>query len=180
MADAFAQSSQEQRTNLLFAYSAFALGLAAIAGAWMFQALGYQPCELCLTQRLPYYFGLPILAIALFAWRQVPSMARLAALLIVAGLFAWGAVLGTYHSGVEWGFWPGPTACTGNGEGLSFSDLSNINAAKVVPCDKPAIRILGLSLAGYNAIVSAIVTVLLLISAKGVWVARNANPNAEA
>lgn len=152
---------------------AFVLALAAIAGAWMFQFAGYAPCELCLTQRLPYYIGLPLLAIALLAWPRLVPLARLAALLIVAGLFIWGAGIGVYHSGVEWGFWPGPTACSSGSATISFSDLSNLNAAKVVPCDKPAIRILGLSLAGYNAIVSALVAGLLLFAARQAWSTRS-------
>lgn len=164
-------------TDLRLAWLGFALALAAIVGAWIFQAFGYQPCELCLTQRLPYYLGLPLLALALLSWPRLAPLARLAALLIVAGLFIWGAFLGIYHSGVEWGFWPGPTACTGDGAGLSFSDLSNLNAAKVVPCDKPAIRILGLSLAGYNAIVSTLVAALLLLGARHTWTARQAPHN---
>jgi disulfide bond formation protein DsbB len=73
--------------------------------------------------------------------------------------------MATYHAGVEWGFWPGPTACTGLGGDISFSDLSNLNAARVVPCDQVQFRFLGLSLAGYNALVSVAIVVALLVSA---------------
>jgi disulfide bond formation protein DsbB len=72
-----------------------------------------------------------------------------------------------YHAGVEWGFWPGPTACTGTGGGLSFNDLSAGTVARVVPCDEVQWRdpILKFSLAGYNALISAGIVVLLLAAA---------------
>jgi disulfide bond formation protein DsbB len=72
--------------------------------------------------------------------------------------------MGGYHAGVEWGFWPGPTACTGTGGDLSFGDLSSGTIERVVPCDAVQWRdpILKLSLAGYNALISAGVVVLLL------------------
>jgi disulfide bond formation protein DsbB len=73
--------------------------------------------------------------------------------------------MGSYHAGVEWGFWPGPTACTGAGIGaLSFDALSDLNAAHVVPCDVVQFRFLGISLAGYNALVMIASVLLLLLS----------------
>lgn len=153
------------------ANTAFMLGLFAILAALAFQYIGgFIPCELCYAQRTPYYVGLPLLAVIIGAWNVVPVPLRILGTLIVAGLFAYGTYLGAYHSGVEWGWWPGPTACTGTGEGVSFGDLNNINAARVVPCDQPQIRILGLSFAGLNAIVSAAITLFLLWSVQGQYV----------
>lgn len=150
------------------ANTAFMLGLFALLAAWGFQYIGgFIPCDLCYQQRLPYYIGLPLLAIIIGAWDKCPVPLRILGTLIVAGLFAWGTYLGAYHAGVEWGFWPGPTSCTGTGGGVSFGDLSNIDATRVVPCDEPQIRILGLSFAGLNAIVSALVTFYLAWSVKG-------------
>ena len=62
-----------------------------------------------------------------------------------------GGALGAYHAGVEWGFWPGPTSCTG-GAGITggLPDLTQ----KVVQCDEVQLRIFGLSFAGWNAVVS--------------------------
>lgn len=161
-------SSQSVGRNSNRANTAFMLGVFAILAALAFQHIGgFIPCELCYQQRLPYYMGLPILVIIIGTWNVVPAPVRIVGTLIVAGLFAWGTYLGAYHSGVEWGWWPGPTACTGNGAGVSFSDLSNINATRVVPCDEPQIRILGLSFAGLNAIVSVLITFYLLWSVQG-------------
>jgi disulfide bond formation protein DsbB len=145
---------------------AFVLALAAILGAWGSQIYGgLVPCELCLEQRQAYYWGLPVLALILLLWNRLPLAVWYVGIALVAAIFAWGTYMGAYHAGVEWGFWPGPTACTGTGSGaITFDQLSNLDAAKVVPCDKVQFRFLGISLAGYNALVSAAVVALLLIS----------------
>ena len=87
--------------------------------------------------------------------------------------FAWGTH-SAYHAGVEWGFWPGPTACTGVGTGISFDQLNDINAARVVPCDVVQFRFLGISLAGYNALISAAIVALLLVALVDGWRRRRA------
>jgi disulfide bond formation protein DsbB len=145
---------------------AFVLGLAAILGAWGSQIFGgLIPCELCLEQRTAYYWGLPVLALVLLLWNRLPVAVWYIAMAIVAATFAWGTYMGAYHAGVEWGWWPGPTACTGPGDALSFDQLSNLDAAKVIPCDQVQFRFLGISLAGYNALVSAAIVVLIAVSA---------------
>ncbi|AVF03915.1 MULTISPECIES: disulfide bond formation protein B [Devosia] len=142
---------------------AFVLGLVTILGALGSQYIGgLQPCELCLEQRLPYYWGLPLLALVLILWNRLPLTAWYVAMTIVAALFAWGAYLGGFHSGVEWGFWPGPTACTGVGNDLSMDMLNDLQP--VIGCDVVQFRFLGISLAGYNALISAAITLLLGLS----------------
>jgi disulfide bond formation protein DsbB len=156
---------------------AFALGLVAILGALGSQYIGgLQPCELCLEQRLAYYWGLPVLAAILILWNRLPLTVWYIAILLAAAIFVWGAYMGAYHAGVEWGFWPGPTACTGTGTGISFSDLNDINAARVVPCDKVQFRFLGISLAGYNALVSLAMVVLLLVAVADQWLRQRRKP----
>ena len=142
---------------------AFVLGLAAILGALGSQFIGgLTPCELCLEQRLAYYWGLPILLVVLVTWNRLPLTVWYIAMAVVTAIFVWGAYMGFYHAGVEWGFWPGPTACTGTGGGLSFDDLSTGNVERIVPCDEVQFRFLGISLAGYNALISAAIVVMLL------------------
>jgi disulfide bond formation protein DsbB len=152
---------------------AFALGLVAILGALGSQIIGgLVPCELCLEQRMAYYWGLPILAAILILWNRIPLTVWYVVMAVAAAIFAWGTYMGVYHAGVEWGFWPGPTACTGAGTTteMSFDQLSDINnAPKVVPCDVVQFRFLGISLAGYNALVSLAVVALLLIAIVWQW-----------
>jgi disulfide bond formation protein DsbB len=144
---------------------AFVLGLATILGALGSQYLGgLQPCALCLEQRLPYYWGLPLLALILVFWNRLPLPAWYMGMGLVTALFAWGTYLGVYHAGVEWGFWPGPTACSGTGieGGISLESLSNLQP--IIGCDVVQFRFLGISLAGYNALISGAITILLIVA----------------
>ncbi|WP_375452451.1 disulfide bond formation protein B [uncultured Devosia sp.] len=145
---------------------AFVLAVLAIAGAWGSQLFGgLVPCELCLEQRMAYYWGLPILLVILLTWNRLPLPVWYIAMAAVTAIFAWGTFMGTYHAGVEWGFWPGPTACTGGGiAAISFDALNDLNSAHVVPCDVVQFRLFGISLAGYNALVMAGCVLLLLVS----------------
>lgn len=154
----------------LLAAIAFVLGLATIAGAWGSQLIGgLVPCELCLEQRLAYYWGLPVLALILIFWNRLPRTAWLVAMAIALLIFVWSTWMAGYHAGVEWQFWPGPTACSGTGVTVSFQDLTNINATRVVPCDAVQWRLLGLSLAGYNALISAAIVLML---GTAIWLKR--------
>ena len=144
---------------------AFALGLATILGAWGSQLIGgLVPCELCLAQRQAYYWGLPVLALVLLLWNRLPLVVWYVGVAIGAAIFVWSIYMGSYHAGVEWGFWPGPTACTGVGGDLNFNDLQTGNIEHVVPCDQVQFRFLGISLAGYNALISLAIVVLLVLA----------------
>lgn len=126
----------------------------ALAGAFVMQSLGYLPCELCYLQRWAYYFGVPVAIVAAFA----PPGARRVLLWVLAAAFLANAALGVYHSGVEWRLWPGPSACTGEAlpTARDMADfMKQLQTVQIVRCDEPSIRILGLSLAGWNAILSS-------------------------
>jgi disulfide bond formation protein DsbB len=138
---------------------ALGLATATILGALASEILGgLVPCELCLAQRLPYYFGIPVLLASLLA----PSKGvRVGLRLCALALFVWGTYLGVYHAGVEWKLWAGPSACTGTGSDFGFDALAHLNDARFVPCDKVQFRFLGLSLAGWNAGLSLLISVLV-------------------
>ncbi len=118
---------------------------------------GYAPCPLCLQQRIPYYVGVPIAFITFVMARRMQG-ARLPAILIglIGLIFLGGAVFAAYHAGVEWKFWPGPTDCsTGAGGPTSAGGLlDSINKTTLIRCDEAAFRLFGLSLAGYNVLIS--------------------------
>jgi disulfide bond formation protein DsbB len=148
----------------------FLLGLATILGAWGSQILGgLVPCDLCLEQRLAYYWGLPLLALILLLWDRLPGKLLALGLLLGAATFVWSTWMAVYHAGVEMKLWAGPSACTGVGGEISFSDLTNINATRVVPCDAIQFEFLGITLAGYNALISVAIVVMLLVAAATVW-----------
>ncbi|MGH6795077.1 MAG: disulfide bond formation protein B [Methylocella sp.] len=154
------------KTPFFIALAILAIASASIAGAFLFEALGYAPCELCLKERIPYYAAIPLAGLALvFTARGSRNLMR-AAFSILAAIFAAGAILGTYHAGVEWGVWPGPQECSGPLKSVpSIEDfLAELQTLKVARCDIAALRILGLSLAGWNATVSAGLSVLALFT----------------
>ncbi len=130
------------------------VALALILGALGFQYLDrLPPCEMCHWQRWPHIAAAVIGIVGGFAVasgrldsRQATALAAVTILLI----FASGAI-GAYQAGIEWKWWPGPTACTGDRVVLTGSlDLNE----PVVRCDIAAWRLFGLSLAGYNALIS--------------------------
>ena len=161
---------------LLAALAILVIAAATIAGAWYFQlVLGLQPCPLCLEQRYAYYLAIPIAALtALAAGQNAPRWLLIAGLLVLALAALANAVLAGYHAGVEWKFWAGPTDCTGpiGNLGSAGSLLDQLDKVKVVMCDEVQWKFLGLSLAGYNVLIS------LLMAAIGFWgVAKSARPS---
>ena len=138
---------------------------ALLAAALTFQSLGYAPCELCILQRWPH---LAAALIGVAIWRL--GWSRWLALLgVIAALTATG--LAIYHSGVELKLWLGPQHCSGGVSGLaqmSTQDLmSALETAPVVRCDDVAWSLFGISMAGWNAIISAGLSGLWLASLRG-------------
>jgi disulfide bond formation protein DsbB len=133
---------------------------ALLAGAWGFQLIGHlYPCEMCHWQRWPHYAALPI---ALLAF--VPGMPQRPLVALAAIAIAVSGAIGVAHAGVEYHWWQGFTPCTS-----TFSSggdtLTAIMNAPVVRCDAPQWTFAGISLAGFNAIVSlggALVILVLL------------------
>ncbi len=149
------------------AYSWGALLMFAAAGtvvvALGFEHIGgYSPCPLCLQERYAYYAAVPLSFLALVLgslgqWRT----AGIVFLLVTAG-FLVNSGLGAYHSGVEWGWWPGPDTCTGGnlaplGKG---GLLESLQKTRVIRCDEAPWRFAGLSFAGWNAVISALLAIV--------------------
>jgi disulfide bond formation protein DsbB len=157
----------EPNPALAAALAITAIAALTLAGAWFFQlALDIRPCPLCLEQRYAYYLAVPLGA--LLAWaaaRHAPRAVLVAGLALLALAALGNAWLGGYHAGVEWGFWPGPTECSGPvlDLGRAGSLFDNLDKVKVIRCDEVQWRFLGLSLAGYNVLIS------LLMAALAAW-----------
>lgn len=135
---------------------------ALLAGAFAFQHLGgMAPCKLCLWQRWPHGAAI-LLAMAAFA---LPVLA-----LILAGAVAAlsTAAIGLYHSGVEQGWWQGPSTCTAAPiDGLTPQQLlEQIMATPMVRCDDIPWQMLGLSMASWNAIASLCFALCWIMAAR--------------
>ena len=135
----------------------FIIASATILGAWFFEfVLKLPPCELCLEERIPYHIVIPLsLLLTVAAVARAPQKILTVGFAAILVAVLCGAALGAYHAGVEWHFWPGPTACTGSLSDLNAggSILGQLNAINVVRCDEAGWRFLGISLAGYNALI---------------------------
>jgi len=157
----------EANPAAMAALAIMAIAAATLAGAWFFQlVLEILPCPMCLEQRYAYYFAVPFAALLAFvAAKGAPRSLVLAGLAILALAALGNAVFGAYHAGVEWGLWKGPTDCTGTGfnPGSAGSLLDNLDKVKIIRCDEVQFRFLGISLAGYNALIS------LLMAAIAAW-----------
>ncbi len=145
---------------------AFLLPAALLAGVWGAQLLGgLYPCEMCHWQRWPHYAALILAGIGFLmpVGRERTALVVLAALAIgVSG------AIGVAHAGVEYGWWPGFTACTSTIDftGLDPSErLAAIMRAPLIRCDRAPWTLAGISLAGFNAILSlgGAVTILVLM-----------------
>jgi disulfide bond formation protein DsbB len=146
------------------AFAVFALSAATLAGAWYFQlVLHLPPCPLCLEERIPYHVVIPLsLLMAIAALVRAPAKLLAVGFVVILAAALFNAVLSTYHAGVEWHLWAGPTDCTG-----TLSDLKTggtladqLRSFNVVRCDEAAWRLFGISLAGYNALISLALALL--------------------
>ncbi|KZM51044.1 disulfide bond formation protein B [Labrenzia sp. OB1] len=143
-------------------------GLAVISTAWGFQLIGgYVPCKLCLEQRFPFYAGLPLMAVALMLMGRERRGLAMLLLLVATAVFAYGAGLGVYQAGAEWQFWAGPSDCGGGSAAPAKAAdmLQALQSTRVVSCTEASWRMFGLSFAGWNAVASAGIALLALISA---------------
>ena len=137
------------------------VSLLLLLGAWFFQyVLHYDPCALCFDQR---HIHMAVIALGLasgIALMLRPDLARFAPwmILAVAAVLVWSALFAGWHAGIEYGWWEGPASCTASGSGgFSTADvLATLSGERpVVQCDVAAWHFLGLSMAGYNALISA-------------------------
>ena len=137
------------RRNVLIGLASLG-SLALLVGAFGFQHLGgLPPCKLCIWQRYPHALAVLIGVAAVAIRGRLLPLLGMAAALTTAGV-------GLYHTGVERGWWEGPTTCTSSGtSGLSADDLfDKIMTAPVVRCDDVAWELLGLSMASWNGLLS--------------------------
>lgn len=151
----------------------FAAGIsaAALVAVHAMQGLGgYLPCELCLRQREVYWIALAV-ALGALAVGRLRSAAVPVGVVALGVAFAIGTLVAGYHAGVEWRWWPGPSSCTGHAPGhVRAADvaaaLSGATRLHMVRCDEAALRIVGLSLSGWNALLSLGLSVASVVAAR--------------
>ncbi|MEX0342665.1 MAG: disulfide bond formation protein B [Erythrobacter sp.] len=128
---------------------ALAVPAVLLGGAYVSEyGFGLFPCEMCWWQRWPHFaaLGFGLLGFAVAPRRLWIAAAALA--ILVSG------AIGLFHAGVEYGWWPGITSCAVVGSGGSGNALDDIMNTPLVRCDAPAWTLFGISLAGYNFLLS--------------------------
>ena len=136
--------------------------LVLLLGAFFFQhVVGLAPCKLCIWQRWPHVVAILIGVAALALGTR--ALAWLGALAALAT-----ASVGLYHTGVEKGWWEGPSTCTSSGAGnLSANDFfDKVINAPLIRCDEIAWQMLGLSMASYNAIFATVLAIFWIRAAR--------------
>ena len=146
---------------------ALSIPAALLAGAWGAQLIGHlYPCEMCHWQRWPHYAALVVAVLAFV----VPGPAAVRALVVIAALLiAVSGAIGVFHAGVEYHWWQGVTACTSTAtlDGLTAAArLDQLMNAPIVRCDAPQWTFAGVSLAGFNAILSLAGAAAILLSVR--------------
>lgn len=146
----------------------------AASGAALLVALasqylgGLAPCHLCLWQRLPHG-AIVVVGLAALLWFRGPRERRWLTWLC-ALLFAAGAGIAIYHAGVEQGWFPGPSSCTGDASLNAAKTIEDLRrqllAAPVVRCDEIPWSVFGLSIAAWNALFCLVMTVVCALAGR--------------
>jgi disulfide bond formation protein DsbB len=137
---------------------------ALLGGAYYFQYVeGLAPCEMCYWQRYPHMVAIAagLAAVASFLW---PRLALVFVLTAITALIVTAAI-GAFHVGVEYHWWRGPQSCSGTiPSGLSAEQLKKyLLSQAIVRCDAPAWKMWSISMAGWNALLSAGLAFLLAL-----------------
>ena len=139
--------------------------VALLGGAYASQYIGgLHPCEMCWWQRYPHMAAIPLALLAYLAKGNAQT-SRLFVMLAAIAIAISGGI-GLFHAGVEYGWWEGLTACSTTPTSGSTADiLQQIMASPITRCDVAPWSLLGISLAGYNGLLSlggALAIVMLL------------------
>lgn len=131
------------------------------------------PCDLCLRQREIYWAAVAMIVTGLILWRLRPGQRFLIALSVLVGMvFVTGAVVAFYHAGVEQKWWQGPMGCSGGAPADPLEiDLSKLNTPMATAsCSEIPWSLFSLSMAGWNALISAGLAVMSFIAARATYI----------
>lgn len=148
----------------------FVIGVLTMAAVYYVQyVMLLAPCPLCLEQRMAFYVCIPLAALLwLGASYGASKKVLVLGFIVILGFMLWNTGLSGYHAGVEWKFWQGPTDCSGPIDkiGSVGNMLNQLQRISLVRCDEAAIRIFGISLSGYDALVSLFLALVAAWGAK--------------
>lgn len=149
----------DQKNNIILIIIFFIILLSIISALIIEHALGHKPCSLCLYERVPYVLS-ALLIIKIFFYKKYEKIT----LLILFLVFISSALLAFYHFGIEQGFFSESFVCNveNQSQNLSKEQLLKELNQNVVSCEEVVFRILGLSLAAINTILSIVLSIIFL------------------
>ena len=154
-----------QKASAVIVFISFVTLITVLASQYIF---GLEPCHLCIYQRIPYVFIIAFGLVAYGAARQDKKISRF--FLFMVGLtFLGGMAIAIFHTGVEQEWWPGMSECGSNTNdtGLTIEELrEKVLNAPLVRCNEIAWSLFGISMAGYNAILSFIMALFSFAAAR--------------
>ena len=130
-----------------------------LSSVHLLEIFGFEPCDLCLKQRWPWYISLVLAIVPNFIFQHKNSIF----LLLISLLLFLGAVFAGWHAGIEWNLWEGPKTCVTQTIDYSNNLLEKLKSTSPAPqCNQASFRVLGLSLAGYNFLISFAGSIIIL------------------
>jgi disulfide bond formation protein DsbB len=149
---------------------AFLAAAAMLAIAHAFQSFGHlAPCHMCLKQREAYWAAMAVAAVAVaLGFTPLKGRGMRIGAIALAVVFIYGAYWAAYQAGAEWKWWPAPASCASTGVRVTIADLRALMAGgggATPACDKAPWVFLGLSMAGWNFLVSAALAALSVAAA---------------
>lgn len=167
-----------QRAGRIPAFILALISAATLASVYASQFIGgLVPCELCLYQRWPWWAAL---LLCILAMPTILSTNLRALLVGLAGLSVLvGAGIAVFHVGVEQHWWPGLASCSAAGQNpASFEQMQQMLTQPTASCDEPAWTMLGISMAGYNAILSIVVGVWAVVTTGAILLGKDGGRHA--
>ena len=134
--------------------------LISIISAYFIEyVLGYQPCNLCLIERIPYGLGVILLIVTFFSNKNEKFI-----VLLLILIFSFSSIISIYHFGIEQGFFQESSICglKNSAEIISKEELLKQLQEKMISCKDVTFKIFGFSLTSINIIISLFITILLI------------------
>ena len=136
------------------------VSLIVLISVHIIEIIGFPACDLCLKQRWAWYLALIIASIPFIVTINFNKIL----LSIISIILFCNSIFAGWHAGIEWNLWPGLTTCNSGATFDSNDLLETLKESSVPVCDDASIRIFGISLAGYNFIVSLLTSIFVLIT----------------
>jgi len=131
-----------------------------IATVHILEFNGYAPCDICLKQRWVWYLVILLSFLSIFFNKKILKIN----LIFFTFLFIGNSIYAGWHAGIEWNLWLGPDTCSSQSNLDHNNFLEEIRSIKFIPCNEASLRIFGISLAGYNSIISFCMFVYSMLS----------------